>query len=86
MCHRVPQLFQALVIARGDLHHARVLKAIERTELLILDDWGLSALTTTECRDLLEILEDRQGGGSTILTSQLPVRQWHEAIGHLTCR
>jgi len=86
MYHRVPRLFQALVIARGDGRQAHVLKAIERTKLLILDDWGLSALTATERRDLLEILEDRQGGGSTIVTSQLPVEPWHEAIGNLTCR
>ena len=84
MYHRVPRLFQALVIARGDGRHARVLKSIERTELLILDDWGLSVLTATERRDLLEILEDRQGRGSTIVTSQLPVDQWHEAIGDPT--
>lgn len=69
MYQRVPRLFQALVIARGDGRHARVLKSIERTELLILDDWGLSVLNTTERRDLLEILEDRQGRGSTIVTS-----------------
>jgi hypothetical protein len=48
------------------------------------DDWGLSVLTATERRDLLEILEDRQGRGSTIVTSQLPVDQWHEAIGDPT--
>lgn len=84
MYHRAPRLFQALAIARGDGRHARVLKSIERTELLILDDWGLSVLTATERRDLLEILEDRQGRGSTIVTSQLPVDQWHEAIGDPT--
>jgi len=84
MYHRVPRLFQALAIARGDGRHARVLKSIERTELLILDDWGLSILNAIERRDLLEILEDRQGRGSTIVTSQLPVDQWHEAIGDPT--
>lgn len=84
MYHRVPRLFQALAIARGDGRHARVLKSIERTELLILDDWGLSVLAAPERRDLLEILEDRQGRGSTIVTSQLPVDQWHEAIGDPT--
>ena len=52
--------------------------------LLILDDWGLSVLTPTERRDLLEILEDRQGPGSTIVISQLPVDQWIEVIGDLT--
>jgi len=61
-----------------------VLKSIERTQLLILDDWGLSVLSASERRDLLEILEDRQGRGSTIVTSQPPVDQWHEAIGDPT--
>ena len=75
------KLFQTLAIARGDGRHARVLKSIERTELLILDDWGLSVLNANERRDLLEILEDRQGRSSTIVTSQLPVSGWHEAIG-----
>ena len=82
--HRIPRLFQMLAIARGDGRHARVLKAIERTELLILDDWGLSVLTPTERRDLLEILDDRQGRGSTIVTSQLPADQWFEVIGDPT--
>jgi DNA replication protein DnaC len=82
--HRVPKLFEALAIARGDGRHARMLKAIERTELLILDDLGLSVLTSSERRDLLEILEDRHGRGSTIVTSQLPIAHWHEAIGDPT--
>ncbi|MFD1480763.1 ATP-binding protein [Paracoccus nototheniae] len=82
--HRVPRLFEALAIARGDGRHARTMKAIERTELLILDDWGLSVFTVPERRDLLEILEDRHGRGSTIVTSQLPVEHWHETIGDPT--
>lgn len=82
--HRVPRLFEALAIARGDGRHRRMLKLLARTELLILDDWGLAVLTSSERRDLLEILEDRHGRGSTIVTSQLPVEHWHEAIGDPT--
>lgn len=82
--HRVPRLFEALTIARGDGRHARMLKLIAGVDLLILDDWGLATLTSTERRDLLEILEDRHGRGSTIVTSQLPVEHWHEAIGDPT--
>lgn len=82
--HRVSRLFEALAIARGDGRHARMLKALARVDLLILDDWGLSVLTPSERRDLLEILEDRHGRGSTIVTSQLPVEHWHEAIGDPT--
>ena len=82
--HRVPRLFEALAIARGDGRHARMLKAIARVEVLILDDWGLSVLTAPERRDMLEILEDRHGRGATIVTSQLPVDHWHEAVGDPT--
>lgn len=82
--HRVARLFEALAIARGDGRHARMLKALARTDLLILDDWGLAVLSSSERRDLLEILEDRHGRGSTIVTSQLPVEHWHEAIGDPT--
>lgn len=82
--HRVPRLFEALALARGDGRHARMLKAIARVDVLILDDWGLAVLTPSERRDLLEILEDRHSRGSTIVTSQLPVEHWHEAIGDPT--
>jgi len=78
--HRVPRLFEALALARGDGRYARLLKSLARVQLLILDDWGLSVLTAAERRDLLEILDDRHGRASTIVTSQLPVHTWHEAI------
>ncbi|MEY9816785.1 DNA replication protein DnaC, partial [Bradyrhizobium japonicum] len=54
--HRVPRLFEALALARGDGRYARLLKSLGRAQLLILDDWGLSVLTAAERRDLLEIL------------------------------
>jgi DNA replication protein DnaC len=82
--HRVPRLFEALALARGDGRYARLLKSLGRAQLLILDDWGLSVLTAAERRDLLEILEDRHGRASTIVTSQLPVDTWHAAIGDPT--
>ena len=81
--HRVPRLFEALALARGDGRYGRMLKTLGRVQLLILDDWGLSVLTP-ERRDLLEILEDRNGRASTIVTSQVPVEQWHEVIGDPT--
>ena len=81
---RVPRLFDALALARGDGRHARLLKTIARVELLILDDWGLTTLTHDQARDLLEIVDDRHNRGSTIVTSQLPVDHWHEAIANPT--
>lgn len=81
---RVPRLFEALALARGDGRHTRMLKNLARVELLILDDWGLSVLTQGQRIDLLEILEDRNGRGSTIVTSQVPADQWHEVIGDPT--
>ena len=82
--HRVPRLFEALALARGDGRYARFLKSLARAQLLILDDWGLSVLTAAERRDLLEILDDRHGHASTVVTSQVPVDTWHEVIGDPT--
>ena len=82
--HRASRLFEALALARGDGRHPRMLKALAKINVLILDDWGLAVLSPSERRDLLEILEDRNGRGSTIVTSQLPVEHWHEAIGDPT--
>ena len=81
---RVPRMFEALALARGDGRLGRMLKTLARVELLILDDWGLSVLTQSQRIDLLEILEDRNGRGSTIVTSQVPADQWHEVIGDPT--
>jgi DNA replication protein DnaC len=82
--HRVPRLFDALALARGDGRHARLLKTIARAELLILDDWGLANLTVEQGRDLLEILDDRHGRGSAIVTSQVDVKHWHDMIPNPT--
>ena len=82
--HRVPRLFEALALARGDGRYGRLLKTLGRVQLLILDDWGLSVLNAAERRDLLEILDDRHGRASTIVTSQIPVETWHDVIGDPT--
>ena len=81
---RLPRLFDALALARGDGHHARLLQSLARVELLIIDDWGLAPMTAEQRRDLLEIMEDRHGSRSTMVTSQLPVEHWHEIIGDPT--
>jgi DNA replication protein DnaC len=81
---RLPRLFDLLALARGDGQHARLLKMLARVDLLILDDWGLAPMLPEQRRDLLEIMEDRHGRGSTVVTSQLPVEHWHEIIGDPT--
>jgi DNA replication protein DnaC len=80
----VPRLFRDLEIARGDGSYERLLKRFAKTDLLVLDDWGLVPIGAAERRDLLEILEDRYGLRSTLVTSQLPVDAWHELIGDPT--
>jgi DNA replication protein DnaC len=82
--HRVPRLFEALALARSDGRYGRLLKAFGSVQLLILGDWGLSVLNQSERRDLLEILDDRHGRASTIVTSQVPVEHWHDVIGDPT--
>lgn len=81
---RAPRLFSDLALAKGDGRYQRLMKSLARTHLLVIDDWGLSALNDSERADLLEILEDRHNLQSTIVTSQLPVKHWHEIIGNAT--
>jgi DNA replication protein DnaC len=81
---RLPRLLQDLPIAKGDGRYPKLMALLAKTELLILDDWGLTALNDENRRDLLELLEDRHDRRATIVTSQLPVDHWHEAIGNPT--
>jgi len=81
---RVPRLFEDLALARGDGRHRRLLRTLGRADLLILDDWGLEPLDAAARHDLLEIIEERYGRRSTIITSQLPIDRWHEIIGDPT--
>ena len=77
-------MFAALALARGDGRYARVLRSIARIKLLIIDDWGSEPLNADQRRDLLEIVEDRYDVGSILITSQLPLENWHEIIGDPT--
>lgn len=81
---RVPKLFDDLQLARGDGRYPRLLRALGGVQVLILDDWGLEPLNDQARHDLLEILEERYGRRSTIVTSQLPVDKWHDLIGNPT--
>ena len=82
--YRATRLFEQLTIAHGDGSYLKLLENIAKTELLIIDDWGLEPLTQSQKNDLLEIMEDRHNGKSTIFTSQLPISKWHEFINDPT--
>lgn len=75
--YRVPRLLAELGIARGDGSYPRLLNQLARTDLLVLDDWGLAPFTDAQGRDLLEVVDDRAQARSTIVASQLPVEHWH---------
>lgn len=81
---RLSRLFQDLVIARGDGRYSKLLTSFAKTDLLLLDDFGISKLNQDQSRDILEILDDRQGLRSTIFTSQFPIDTWHDLIGDPT--
>jgi DNA replication protein DnaC len=81
---RVPRLFTALALSRGDGRYSKLMAALGKAKLLILDDWGPETLNPEQARDLLEIVEDRTDAGSIIITSQVPVDRWHEMIGSPT--
>lgn len=81
---RAPQLYHDLAVARADGSYGRLLSRLTRTDLLVIDDWGLAPLKEPERRELLEVVEDRHQRASTLLTSQLPVKAWYDAIGEPT--
>ena len=81
---RVPRLFADLELAHGDGRFTRLFRTLVKADLLILDDWGPDRLTANQRRDLMEIVEDRHGHGSTLITSQLPRDKWHDVIGEPT--
>jgi DNA replication protein DnaC len=81
---RLPRLLHELSIAKADGRYDKLLAGIGRTDLLVLDDWGLDKFVKEQRHDLLEILEDRHGLRSTLITSQLPVKYWHDIIADPT--
>jgi DNA replication protein DnaC len=81
---RLPRLLQEMNIARGDGSYGKQLSKLARYNLLVIDDWGLAKLGDKERRDLLEVLEDRHGISSTIVSSQIPMERWHDTIGDPT--
>ena len=82
--YQAPKLFRDLQMAQADGSLARRLKQWSRIRLLIIDDLGLAGTGAKPYRELLEIIDDRLGKGSVVITSQFPVSQWHELVGDAT--
>ena len=78
---RIPQLAYSFVQAKAEGCYATLVKQLGRYQLLVLDDFGLAPLTEAEKQDLLELAEERHGSGSTLITSQLPLKTWHDYLG-----
>lgn len=81
---RLPRLLQELPIAKGDGRYGKLMATLAKADLVILDDWALSVLSDENRRDLLELFEDRYDRRATLVTSQLPLEHWHEALGDPT--
>lgn len=81
---RLPRLLEDLTLAKADGRYPKLIAKVFKTQLLVLDDWGLVPMSTSGCRDLLEILEERHNLRSTLITSQLPVEAWHDYLGDPT--
>lgn len=82
--YRLPRLLEETEIARCDGSLPKLRAKIAKAPVLILDDWGVSKLSARGRQDLLEIIEDRTGSGSVVITSQLPIEKWHSFIGEPT--
>lgn len=76
--YRVNRLLTDLAIGRGDGSYNKIMRDLKKADLLILDDWGMTVLDPVSGRDLIEVVEDRFGYHSTIISGQLPVKDWHE--------
>lgn len=83
-CIRLPRLLEEIAIAKADGSFSRVMDTLAKTQVLLLDDWGISVFNEEQRRLILEIVEDRYGLRSTIITSQIPVDQWFDIIGDAT--
>lgn len=77
---RLARLLFELKVARADGSYLKLLEKLARVDLLILDDWGLAAIEPQGANDLMDVIDDRAGRASTIVTSQLPVSEWHGLI------
>lgn len=78
--YRLSRLISDLAIAMGDGSYRRLMTQLAKVDLLILDDWGMSDLSSTQGRDLLDVIDERSGARSTIIASQLPFKNWHGVV------
>jgi DNA replication protein DnaC len=81
---RLPRLLEELALGRADGRYLKLMASFSKVDVLVLDDWGLAILDDARRRDLLELLDERYQTRSTVITSQLPVAHWHEALGDAT--
>lgn len=81
---RCPRLFQQMALARADGSYGKLLTKLAKVQVLVIDDLGLAPMNDSDRRDLLEVIEDRHGSASTLVTSQLPIEHWHDNIGDPT--
>jgi DNA replication protein DnaC len=77
---RLPRLLQDLKVARADGRYTRILTAWAKLDLIVIDDFGLTPLSPESTRDLLEVLDDRYGVSSTLVSSQLPTKSWYDTM------
>jgi len=82
--YRLSRMLDELSYAHADGRYPLLMKKLARTDVIVLDDWGLAKLTVPQRRDLLEVLDDRHNRRATLITSQLPVEHWHKIIGDPT--
>ena len=82
--HRVPRFFEEVSLSKADGTYPKLMANLAKADVLILDDFGLGTLREAQRHDLLEVLEDRYGDRSTIVTSQLPISKWHEWVNDPT--
>jgi DNA replication protein DnaC len=80
LCIRAPRLLHQLAVARADGSYAKFLDQLARTHVLVIDDFLIASMKDTECRDLLEVLDDRYGRSSTVITTQVPTKAWHDTL------
>jgi len=81
---RSPGFYYQIALSRNDGNYGKIMSKLSKTNVLIIDDFGIAPLTDAERRDLFEVVDERHGHGSTLITSQLPIENWHDIIGDPT--